>query len=88
MTDYIENLNNWVLLYRYYGLIVNIEIHYKITKLANHYTIELTDKLRNGSLLVTGKLFDNQEEIDAYLNELKQQLKNLTKEDRNLELFV
>lgn len=88
MTDYIENLNNWVLLYRYYGLLVNIEIYYKVSKLANHYTIALTDKLRTGSLLVTGKLFDNQEEIDEHLNELKQQLKNLTKEDRNLELFV
>lgn len=88
MKENIENLNEWTSLYKYYGLLVNIEIYYKVSKLANHYTIELTDKLRNGSLLVTGKLFDNQEEIDAYLNELKQQLENLTKEDRNLELFV
>lgn len=88
MQENIENVNAWTSLYKYYGLLVNIEIYYKVSKLANHYTIELTDELRNGSLLVTGKLFDNQEEIDAYLNELKQQLKNLTKEDRNLELFV
>lgn len=88
MQENIENLGNWVVLYRYYGLLTNIEIHYKVSKLGNCYTITLADRISNNRLFVTGQLFDNQVEIDGYLEELKQKLILLAESDANVEDFI
>lgn len=88
MKDAIENLNEWILLYRYYGLEVRFDIHYKIKRLANFYTIALSNKLRDGSYLSTHQLFNNQEEIDEYLDEIKEKLVNLAKADTELDMVI
>lgn len=88
MNDHIENLNKWTLLHRYYGLIVSFEICYKVTKLGNCYTITLSNKAKSSSSLATGLLFDNQKEIDEYLEELKQKLINVAEADANLDNFI
>lgn len=83
----IENLGKWTLLYRYYGLIVNFEIYYEVTKLGNHYTMTLSNRAKSSSVLATG-LFDNQAEIDEYLEELKQRLISVVEADDNLDSFI
>lgn len=84
----IENLGKWTQLYRYYGLIVNFEIYYEVTKLGNHYTITLSNRAKSSSVLATGLLFDNQAEIDEYLEELKQRLISVAEADADLDSFI
>lgn len=88
MKDYVENLCKWTLLHRYYGLVVNFEVYYEVTKLGKHYTITLSNRARSSSSLATGLLFANQSEIDEYLEELKQRLISVAEADANLDSFI